>query len=50
MPFDFNQIIKDLITIGVLFFIFMIFYSKIKKQTMKESLQGVKELVDKKEE
>lgn len=38
-----DLVIKDLTTFGVLFFLFLIFYSKFKKQSMKDSLNEIKE-------
>lgn len=45
MPYDFSILIKDFTTVVVLFFLFLVFHSKIKKQSMKESLLEIKEMV-----
>lgn len=43
MAYDF--IIRDVTTVSVLFFIFLLFHSKIKKQSMKESFIEIKETI-----
>jgi hypothetical protein len=51
---DFNFIIKDVTTVSVLFLLFLLFYSKFKKQSIKESFieikEGIKEIFGSEEE
>ena len=37
------DLIKEITTITILFFIFLVFYSKFKRQGMKESITEIKE-------
>lgn len=43
MAYDTSFIIKDLTTVSVLFFIFIIIYAKFTKQTIREAFRGFKE-------
>lgn len=50
MPFDTQPIISDLLTVGILFLVFLLFYSKFKKQTMGDTFNQIKDMFKREEE
>lgn len=45
MAYDSSFIVKDVTTVLVLFFVFLLFYTKFKKVTMGEAIKEMKESV-----